>query len=41
MSNRMKISVDLAKNSFAVVMLNSVGNELSRKMVKRQLPVWS
>ncbi|MFV0476887.1 MAG: hypothetical protein ACK5ME_03515 [Parahaliea sp.] len=36
MSNRMIIGVDLAKNSFAVVMLNSVGNKLSRKTMKRQ-----
>ncbi|MFV0476871.1 MAG: hypothetical protein ACK5ME_03430 [Parahaliea sp.] len=36
MSNRMIIGVDLAKTSFAVVMLNSADNELSRKTVKRQ-----
>ncbi|MFV0477122.1 MAG: hypothetical protein ACK5ME_04705 [Parahaliea sp.] len=36
MPNRMIIGVDLAKTSFVVVMLNGVGNELSRKTVKRQ-----
>ncbi|MFV0476469.1 MAG: hypothetical protein ACK5ME_01390 [Parahaliea sp.] len=31
MSNRIKIGVDLVKTSFAVVILNSVSNELSHK----------
>lgn len=36
MNNRMIISVDLAKSSFATVMLDRAGNERSRKTVRRQ-----